>query len=104
MYISVKIGGVYFLCLVRPLGYAVGLGSTSSPVQPCSSSNRRLLESVSKSSAPASMKKPPLTPRLKMTVSRYTGCPYCPHSSRARELWLKLYGWELGGLNVVSSV
>ena len=76
----------------------VGFGSTRRPLQPYCISKRIVFESVSKSSAPASMKKPPLTPRLKMTVSRYTGCPYCPHSSRVRELWLKLYGWELGGL------
>ena len=36
----------------------MGLGSTKIPVQLCFNSKRRVFESVSKSSAPASMKKP----------------------------------------------
>ena len=48
-------------CLLNPLGKIVGFGSTRIPVQLCCNSNKRVFESVSKSSAPASMKKPSLT-------------------------------------------
>ena len=47
-----------FRCRLNPLGKIVGFGSTRIPVQLCFNSKSKVLESVSKSSAPASMKKP----------------------------------------------
>ena len=55
-------------------------GSTRIPVQSLSSSKKRVFESFSRSSAPASMKNPFLTLDLKITLSRNMSCP----------CWLKL--------------
>ena len=69
-----------------PLGYMVGLGSTSTPVHWCSISNHRVLEPSTKSSAPASMKNPCLSWPLKMNLSRKLSWPYWP------EYWGMGYG------------
>ena len=50
-------------------------GSTKIPVQPRSISKKRVFESVTRSSAPASMKNPSLSSDLKTTSSRKTSCP-----------------------------
>ena len=56
--INVDVDWKTFRCLLNPLGKIVGFGSTKIPVQLCFNSKSKVLESVSKSSAPASMKKP----------------------------------------------
>ena len=52
----------------------MGFGSTRIPVQLCFNSKSKVLESVSKSSAPASMKKPSFNCEYNESISK-GGCP-----------------------------
>ena len=108
-----------FRCLLKPFGNIVGLGSTGIPVQLCFNSKSKVFESVSKSFAPASMKKPPFnyenmrhfnimrashseslchTCPLKKTSSMYAGWPYWPQVLTSSTGTEKLYGRVDGGL------
>ena len=75
LYVCTMYIQMYILWLAYPNLNLMGTGSTNSPVQLYFSSKYKLLEAFIKSSAPASMKNPFLSP-LKINLSRKRSCWY----------------------------